>query len=84
MSNHLYANRPRTAKLTLKHPTTPDLVACPECGATSEVVNRFTVGSTEGPVEHLRIRCLFGRHNFTMPASEGPDQPTRNQSRSKS
>jgi hypothetical protein len=43
--------------------TGTDLVACPEpgCGATAEIVDRYALGSTDGPVSMVRTRCL-GRH----------------------
>jgi hypothetical protein len=48
-----------TPKLT----TGTDWVACPEpdCDATAEVVDRYALGSTNGPVSMVRTRCL-GRH----------------------
>ncbi len=52
---------------TSTRPTSADLIACPECGVTAEVLDRFTLDSTAGPVEHLRIACLSG-HHFLMPA----------------
>ena len=45
------------------------LVACPECGAPAEVEWADEVGSTSGPLELVKIRCL-SRHWFLMP-SEG-------------
>ena len=44
-----------------------DLVVCPECAAPAEVVDRFALPSTEGPVEHVKVQCL-GRHWFLLPA----------------
>jgi len=43
----------------------PDTVACPECGGTAVVEWRDVVQSTEGPVEHVKIRCS-DRHWFLM------------------
>jgi hypothetical protein len=45
------------------------LVTCPDpaCGAVAEVVDTVTVGSTGGPVETVRTRCLFG-HTFVASA----------------
>ncbi len=60
-----------TAPLAEDRPTTPDLVGCPGCGSTAEVIDRFPVESTAGPVEHVRISCLYGHHHFTMPAPGG-------------
>lgn len=56
-----------TTGSTTGRPTSADLIACPECGVTAEVLDRFTLDSTAGPVEHLRIGCLSG-HHFLMPA----------------
>ncbi|GEL25662.1 hypothetical protein PSU4_46160 [Pseudonocardia sulfidoxydans NBRC 16205] len=42
-----------------------ELVDCPACGAPAEVVDRFTLSSTDGPVEHVKVRCVL-RHHFTM------------------
>lgn len=47
--------------------TSQPTVSCPSCGRPAEIVDRFTLASTSGPMEHLRIACA-GRHNFTLPA----------------
>lgn len=39
----------------------------PECPAPAEIVDRWTWGSTDGPVPHVRTRCTAG-HVFTPPA----------------
>jgi hypothetical protein len=41
-------------------------VACPDqaCGAPAEVLDRWTWGSTDGPVEFMRTRCARG-HVYT-------------------
>lgn len=44
-----------------------DTVACPTCGETAVVTWRTTIGSTDGPMEHLKIHCPAG-HWFFMPA----------------
>ena len=43
--------------------TGTDWVACPEpaCDAAAEVVDRYPLNSTDGPVSMVRTRCL-GRH----------------------
>jgi hypothetical protein len=41
------------------------LVECPECAAPAEVVDRFTLDSTDGPVEHAIVLCVL-RHRFTV------------------
>lgn len=43
-----------------------DITGCPECGVPAEVTDRFVVDSTDGPVEHVRIRCA-DRHWFLLP-----------------
>jgi hypothetical protein len=45
----------------------PDTVPCPECGRTAVVEWRALLDSTDGPVEHVKIRCPE-RHWFLMPA----------------
>jgi hypothetical protein len=57
-----------------------DLVVCPECAAPAEVVDRFALPGTHGPVEHVKVRCLH-RHWFLLPATSLPtvralDDPT--------
>jgi len=44
----------------------PEIIACPEpsCLAPAEVVDRFVLASTDGPVEHVKTWCLAG-HGFT-------------------
>jgi hypothetical protein len=42
-----------------------DLTSCPECGATAEVLDRFVLESTDGPIDHARIRCMDG-HWFLL------------------
>jgi hypothetical protein len=44
-----------------------DLIACPQCGAPAEVVQRFWLPSTDGPVEHLKTTCV-SKHWLTPPA----------------
>jgi hypothetical protein len=47
----------------------PETIACPEpaCPMPAEVVERFVLASTDGPVEHLKTWCLDG-HGFTVPS----------------
>jgi hypothetical protein len=42
-----------------------DLTTCPDCDATAEVLDRFVLESTDGPVDHARIRCVHG-HWFLL------------------
>ena len=39
---------------------------CPECGSIAEIVDRDVWPSTDGPVEHVSVRCVR-RHRFVMP-----------------
>jgi hypothetical protein len=80
----------------------PTLVACPaflghdgatRCGLPAEVEARYTVRSTDGPLESARIRCPRGhwfngpieslsapesrRNRPIRPASSGPDPTMR-------
>jgi hypothetical protein len=43
------------------------IVGCPECNQPAEVLDRFALESTDGPVEHVRLCCL-ARHHFLVPA----------------
>ena len=42
---------------------------CPECGEPAEVYERHVLESTDGPIEHARVRCVR-RHFFFMQVSE--------------
>jgi hypothetical protein len=44
-----------------------ETTACPdpECQAPAEVLDRFDLASTDGPIEHLLTRCVLG-HQFTV------------------
>jgi len=50
-----------------KQPVIGDLLDCPQCAQPTEVLDTFTLPSTHGPVEHVRISCV-SRHHFMMPA----------------
>jgi hypothetical protein len=43
----------------------PDLVGCPACAAPAEVVDRYALESTDGPIEHATVVCAL-RHRFTV------------------
>lgn len=45
---------------------TLDLVACPMCGQVAEVLHRYDLDSTDGPVPHVQTRCVQ-RHHFNGP-----------------
>jgi hypothetical protein len=58
-----------------------DLVVCPECFTPAEVVDRFALAGTDGPVEHAKVRCV-ARHWFLLPVASLPvlgvlDDPER-------
>jgi hypothetical protein len=42
---------------------------CPGCGEIAEVVDRFRLPSTDGPVEHIRTQCIHG-HWFMGPLAD--------------
>jgi hypothetical protein len=42
-----------------------DLVGCPACEAPAEVVDRYVLESTDGPIEHATVVCAV-RHRFTV------------------
>ena len=46
----------------------PEVIACPDpaCGAPARIVDRWTWGSSDGPVEHVKTGCERG-HWFTPP-----------------
>jgi hypothetical protein len=44
-----------------------ELTDCPECGLPAEVIERMTLQSTDGPIEHVKTRCVTGRW-FVTPA----------------
>jgi hypothetical protein len=39
---------------------------CPQCYRPAEIVDRFSLASTSGPYEHVKIVCPGG-HWFTLP-----------------
>jgi hypothetical protein len=57
-----------------------EIVECPECAAPAEVVDRFVLESTNGPIEHAIVLCVL-RHRFiaiverlVSPRLPGPDR----------
>jgi hypothetical protein len=52
-----------------------ELTSCPDCGRPAEVIDRFSLSSTDGPIEHVKTRCITG-HWFTTP-SPGALRPGR-------
>lgn len=53
-----------------------DVVACPGCQAPASLERGLWLGSTDGPVEHGRLRCAAGCGGFLTPVeylvSAGP------------
>ena len=45
-----------------------DTIPCPECGSSARITERFWLGSTAGPVEHLRIGCV--NNHWLTPLAE--------------
>lgn len=43
-----------------------DFTSCPECEAPAEVEWRAVLESTDGPVEHVKVRCVQA-HWFLLP-----------------
>jgi hypothetical protein len=43
-------------------------IPCPQCGAPAQITERFRLGSTAGPVEHLKTGCV--NHHWLTPLAE--------------
>jgi hypothetical protein len=48
--------------------TVDEPIGCPQCGAPAQITERFWLGSTAGPVEHLKIGC--DNHHWLTPLAE--------------
>jgi hypothetical protein len=44
-----------------------NLVDCPECGLPAAKRSEGYLASTDGPIEHVRLRCVLG-HCFLGPS----------------
>ena len=58
-------------------------ISCPDCDVPAEITERFSLPSTDGPVDHIVVRCAAG-HCFRMAADRLPshqqqEPATRNQ-----
>jgi hypothetical protein len=51
-------------------------IACPECGAPADIMERFSLPSTDGPVAHVAVSCAVG-HHLRMAADRLPAGSTR-------
>lgn len=49
------------------------VIACPECHAPAEITERFSLPSTDGPVDHIVVHCAAG-HHFRMAADGLPPE----------
>ena len=45
-----------------------DATTCPECGTLAEVEWRAVLESTDGPIEHAKVRCVQ-KHWFLLPVA---------------
>jgi len=43
-------------------------IPCPQCGAPARITERFRLGGTAGPVEHVRTGCV--NHHWLTPLAE--------------
>src|SRR5829696_8620874 len=43
-------------------------IPCPQCGAPARITERFRLGSTAGPVEHLKTGCV--NNHWLTPLAE--------------
>jgi hypothetical protein len=43
-------------------------IPCPQCGAPAQITERFQLGSTAGPVEHLQTGCV--NNHWLTPLAE--------------
>ena len=48
-----------------------DHTTCPDCGAAAHVEWRAVLESTDGPIEHAKVRCEQ-RHWFLLPVADLP------------
>ena len=53
---------------TTPHPAGPQLSRRPACGAPAAIERRTVLESTDGPVEHAKVRCVR-KHTFLLPTA---------------
>ena len=46
-----------------------ELTSCPECGLPAHVEQRHVLESTDGPIEHAKVRCVSGHWFFLSVAA---------------
>ena len=46
-----------------------ELTTCPDCGAPAHIEQRHVLESTDGPIEHAKIRCVSGHWFFLSVAA---------------
>ena len=46
-----------------------DYARCPQCELPAEVIDRFSLASTDGPIAHVKTACMAG-HVFTPRADD--------------
>jgi hypothetical protein len=51
-----------------KEPAMHEPIACPQCGAPAWITERFSFGSTAGPVEHVKTGCV--NNHWLTPLAE--------------
>jgi hypothetical protein len=49
------------------------VISCPDCGVPAEITERFSLRSTDGPVDHVALICVAG-HHFRMATDRLPAQ----------
>jgi hypothetical protein len=50
----------------------PATIPCPQCGAPARITERFWLDSTDGPLEHLKIGCVY--NHWLTPRAETVEQ----------
>jgi hypothetical protein len=53
--------------------TVQTAISCPDCEVPAEITERFSLPSTDGPVDHIVLRCVAG-HCFRMAADLLPSR----------